>query len=106
PEQKLGPGFYPVPEHLRILEADVVLAVGPRGVGKTEIARVLTDANLASAVIPYAKGVRLPASANWLKAYPGGSEIFDARGLQSFIQRQGEAAVEKVSDLWFTYLLR
>ncbi len=107
PAEKLSGGFYPVPEHLRILEPEVVLAVGPRGAGKTEIARVLTDAKLASAVAAYAKTVRLPSgAADWRKGYPRGSESFDARGLRSFIQGQGNDATEAVSELWFAYLVR
>ncbi len=50
-EEKLRTSFYRVPEHVHVLDPGVVLAVGPRGAGKTEIARVLTDAKLASAVV-------------------------------------------------------
>src|SRR5581483_8612922 len=106
-EEKLGLSYYPVPEHLRILEPEVVLAVGPRGAGKTEIARVLTDGRLASAIVAYAKGVRLPkGSADWLKGYPREREIFDARGLRAYIQGPSNEATELVSELWFAYLLR
>jgi hypothetical protein len=106
-EQKLGPGFYPVAEHLRVLEPEVVLVVGPRGAGKTEIARVLTDANLASAIAECAKGVRLPTgSAKWLMAYPRGSEVFDAKGLRTFIQSCANDNIQPASELWFAYLLR
>ncbi|MFX8616430.1 hypothetical protein ABTM15_18985, partial [Acinetobacter baumannii] len=47
--EQLANGFYPVAEHLRLLDVDVVLIVGPRGSGKTQITRMLTDTNLAQA---------------------------------------------------------
>lgn len=56
---RIALGFHPVPEHLRLLDPEVVLVVGPRGSGKTEIARVLTDATLYDAVSRYAPAVRL-----------------------------------------------
>src|SRR3972149_1979905 len=68
---RLPLGFYPVPEHLRMLDPEVVLVVGPRGSGKTEIARVLTDAGLATAVAKDAPAIRFPSEkTDWKKAYP------------------------------------
>jgi energy-coupling factor transporter ATP-binding protein EcfA2 len=103
---RIAPGFHPVPEHLRLLDSEVVLVVGPRGSGKTEIARVLTDVQLHDAVARYAPAVRLPAGrSSWIRAYPAGAEGFEAIGLRAFIQSQGTTS-ETLQRLWFAYLVR
>jgi hypothetical protein len=97
--------FHPVKEHLRMLDPDVVLIVGPRGSGKTEIFRALTDANLAQAVSAEADVMRLPnvEKTEWLKGFPLGRAGFDTSGLRRFIDTNGVNAVE---GLWFAYVLR
>ena len=103
--ERIAPGFYPVQEHLRLLDPDVVLVVGPRGSGKTEIARVLTDATLYDAVKQYAPAVRLPTgTTQWLRAYPV-ARGFEAVGLAAFVGQHGSDAVS-LRDLWFAYLVR
>ncbi|MDA8257276.1 MAG: hypothetical protein M0Z99_16890 [Betaproteobacteria bacterium] len=103
---RIGPGYYPVAEHLRLLDPDVVLVVGPRGSGKTEIARVLTDAALFDAVKVYAPAVRLPVGVSeWLCAYPADRDTFEAIGLRNFIHAQGNS-MEALRELWFAYLVR
>lgn len=102
----IGPGYYPVAEHLRLLDPDVVLVVGPRGSGKTEIARVLTDAALFDAVKPYAPAVRLPdGHSQWLRVYPAGSKGFEGVGLRTFMKAAGDST-ETLRELWFAYLVR
>ncbi len=105
--EKLARTFYPAPEHLRMLEPEVVLVVGPRGSGKTEIFRALTDGNLLDAVAGEARGVRIPTgnAARWVKAYPLGRDGFDPAGLARFITRAGSAP-DAVQELWFAYLVR
>jgi hypothetical protein len=106
PENSIGPGYFPVAEHLRLLDPDVVLVVGPRGSGKTEIARVLTDAILYDAVKLHAPAVRLPiGSSRWLRLYPAGSRSFEGVGLRTFLQEVGEST-ETLRELWFAYLVR
>ena len=106
PIDSIGPGYYPVAEHLRLLDADVVLVVGPRGSGKTEIARVLTDAALFDAVKPYAPAVRLPdGHSHWLRVYPAGSKGFEGVGLRTFMKAAGDST-ETLRELWFAYLVR
>jgi hypothetical protein len=106
PVDRIGPGYYPVAEHLRLLDPDVVLVVGPRGSGKTEIARVLTDAALYDAVKLHAPAVRLPVgSSQWLRLYPAGSKSFEGVGLRHFMRAVGEAT-ETLRELWFAYLVR
>jgi len=103
---RLPLGFYPVPEHLRMLDPDVVLIVGPRGSGKTEIARVLTDAGLVTAVAQYAPAIRFPSEkTDWKKAYPLDREGFDVGGLRSFLKSAG-ADLNQLREFWFTYLVR
>lgn len=104
--ERIGPGFYPVTEHLRLLDPDVVLVVGPRGSGKTEIARVLTDTDLYEAVSRHAPAVRLPSgSSKWIAAHPPGAHGFETLGLRAFIG-SGGSTTESLRDLWFAYLLR
>ncbi|MFZ2648779.1 MAG: hypothetical protein WA210_01610 [Burkholderiaceae bacterium] len=106
PTESIAPGFYPVAEHLRLLDPDVVLVVGPRGSGKTEIARVLTDAVLFDAVKLYAPAVRLPVGrAEWLRVYGAGSKSFEGIGLRTFMQAAGDGT-EALRELWFAYLVR
>lgn len=104
--ESIAPGFYPVAEHLRLLDPDVVLVVGPRGSGKTQIARVLTDAELFDAVKLYAPAVRLPVGhAEWLRVYPAGSKSFEGVGLRTFMKAAGDGT-EALRELWFAYLVR
>lgn len=104
-QDQLAWGFYPVAEHLRLLDPDVVLVVGPRGSGKTQITRMLTDANLAPAIARFAPKVRLPPQARWLAAYPAGREVFDGNGLRHFVG-QHHADPDVLRDTWLAYLLR
>jgi hypothetical protein len=103
--ERIAPGFYPVAEHLRLLDPEVVLVVGPRGSGKTQIARVLSDADLYEAVSRYAPAVRLPGGASrWIAAHPAGAQGFEAVGLRAFIS--AGTSTEALRDLWFAYLVR
>lgn len=104
--ERIPRGFYPVAEHLRLLDPDVVLIVGPRGSGKTAIARVLTEAELFDAVKLYAPAVRLPGGrTDWLRVYPAGNESFEGVGLRTFMQGAGDST-EMLRELWFAYLVR
>lgn len=104
--ERIGPGYFPVAEHLRLLDPEVVLVVGPRGSGKTEIARVLTDAALAAAIAKHAPAVRMPSGdSEWLAAYPSQSATFEVRGLKAYVERE-KGSTESLRDLWFAYLAR
>ncbi len=104
---RLPKTFYPVADHLRMLDPDVVLVVGPRGSGKTEIFRAFTDAGLAVHIGRFSPSVRIlpPEKTDWTKGYPVGREGFDAYGLTDFIRKKG-AEVDTIQGLWFTYLIR
>ncbi len=105
-EHRLPKTFYPVTEHLRMLDPDVVLVVGPRGSGKTEIFRILTDTDLLGAISAVAEGVRLPPAkkTEWLKGFPLGRDGFDAGGLRRFLGNENGS--EAMQGLWFAYLVR
>jgi hypothetical protein len=104
--ERIGPGYFPVSEHLRLLDPEVVLVVGPRGSGKTEIARVLSDAALTKALVRHAPAVRLPAgTSEWVAAYPNQTATFEVRGLKHFVEHQ-KGSTESLRDLWFAYLAR
>jgi len=104
---RLAKTFYPVPEHLRMLDPNVVLIVGPRGSGKTEIFRALTDADLFEGVSREVPGVRLsPVNhTRWVKAYPLGRDGFDAGGLRRFLD-ENITQRQAMQELWFAYLVR
>lgn len=104
PDQ-LTKGFYPVPEHLRLLDPDVVLVVGPRGSGKTQISKVLTSSSLAKAVERFVPNVRLPGAAEWLEAFPAQRQMFEVSGLRAFVTQNGRDAT-KLREVWLAYLLR
>ena len=103
----LAKTFYPVPEHLRMLDPDVVLVVGPRGSGKTEMARMLTDARLFKAIAREVGSQRLPPAEKtaWLAGYPLNREGFDARGLRRFLDSP-DREPQAMEQLWFAYLVR
>jgi energy-coupling factor transporter ATP-binding protein EcfA2 len=107
-EGRLPKTFYPVTEHLRMLDPDVVLVVGPRGSGKTEIFRILTDAGLQQSISGLAEGVRLPPATGteWLKGFPLGRDGFDAGGLRRFLGQEQEQGSGAMQGLWFAYLVR
>lgn len=107
PQDHIAKSFHPVSEHLRLLDPEVVLVVGPRGSGKTAIARVLTDATLYSAIARYAPAVRLPAGqSKWLKAFPFGTEGFESIGLRHFLETPDGKSTEALRALWLAYLVR
>ncbi|MDN7994077.1 hypothetical protein QZM97_28755 [Burkholderia orbicola] len=102
---QLTRGFYPVPEHLRLLDPDVVLVIGPRGSGKTQICKVLTSTSLSKAVERFAPNVRLPSAAEWLEVFPAQRHMFEVSGLKAFIAQNGSDPT-KLREVWLAYLLR
>jgi len=98
--------FYPVSSHLRMLDPDVVLVVGPRGAGKTEIVRALTDAGCYSAISHRVPAIRLPQTEpDWKRGHPLGQEGFDNSELLKFLNKSG-TDTDTLRDLWFSYLFR
>lgn len=106
--EQLARTFYPVPEHLRMLDPEVVLVVGPRGSGKTEIFRVLTDSErLLEAVVRETGNHRLASAGRttWEKGFPLGRDGFDAGSLRRFVAAQSHDP-QAMQELWFAYLVR
>lgn len=98
--------FYPVSSHLRMLDPDVVLVVGPRGVGKTAIARVLTETDSYASISRRAPAIRLPMTEpKWERGHPLNQKGFDENELSKFISKRG-TDTNILKNLWFTYLFR
>jgi hypothetical protein len=98
--------FLPVAEHARAFDPDVVLIVGERGSGKSELFRAVVEENLIESIV---RGSRLSKvstqNAAWLRGHPLGKAFPDAAGLRRFMQKHSSEP-EAVQDLWFAYLLR
>jgi len=100
--------FLPVPEHLRAFDPDVVLVVGPRGAGKTELFRAVVEQGLLPKVSARIQGVRLPPldQSAWLSGYSSRGTSFPSEPqFRAFLE--GKAATDELFlDLWLAYLLR
>jgi len=101
--------FYPVAEHSRALEPDVVLIVGERGAGKSELFRAVVQENLLAPIVRFSPNSRLARldldKTRWLEGHPLGQEFPDNTGLRRFIEQRGDDS-EAIMDLWFAYLAR
>ena len=98
--------LYPIPEHLRALDPNVVLVVGPRGSGKSELFNAFFKREeLGDAVMRRASrtgSLRMqPSSTKWKPAYPGGTEFPDTRALARHVQSD-----ETAKTLWYVMLVR
>lgn len=99
--------FFPVPEHLRAFDPDVVLVVGPRGAGKTELFRAAIELGLLPSISARLPKLRLPplSDTKFVKAYPLGRDFPDDLGLKQFAAKS-EQGGEAFIELWFAYLIR
>ena len=98
--------LYPISEHLRALDPNVVLVVGPRGSGKSELFNAFfKHAELGDAIMRRAArtgSLRMqPASTTWKPAYPTGTEFPDSRALARHVQSD-----QKAKTLWYVMLVR
>lgn len=102
-----GRRLYPVPEHLRALDPSVVLVVGPRGAGKSELFNAFfsDDEALASAIrshAPHGAATEIDSGASvWRKAYPVGVHFPDSVALAQCIETEEDAKL-----LWHVMLVR
>lgn len=99
--------LYPVSEHLRALDPNVVLVVGPRGSGKSALFQAFfsEDRGLANAIarwIPKPPILESKSSASeWKKAYPAGTEFPDTRALS-----KEASSDEDAKKIWHLMLVR
>ena len=100
--------FLPVPEHMRAFDPDVVLVVGPRGAGKTELFRTVIEQGLLPLLSARIPGVRLPplGSTAWLSGYSSRGTDFPSEPQFREFLLQRPATDELFLDLWLAYLLR
>jgi hypothetical protein len=104
-----GRNFYPLPEHARALEPEVVLIVGDRGAGKSQLFGALTQPDLLEAILRRFPTARLPDPATgrvlWLAGYPLHAEGPNDAGWRGFVASR-EASPATVESLWFAHLVR
>src|ERR1700688_2606061 len=108
-KERLRRTFWPVPEHLRAFDPDVVLVVGPRGAGKTELFRTVIEMRLLPDIAARLPHVRLPPmgqeQTRWISGYPIGSGFPDDLLLKKFV-RDKQATDEQFLEIWLAYLIR
>ncbi len=101
--------WMPIREHLRAFDPDVVIVVGPRGAGKTEMFKAVFEHHLLDAAASRWRDLRLPPSGaektTWLPAYPVRSEFPDDTVLARFFKDK-KPNDEALVGLWNTFLLR
>ncbi len=98
--------IFPVREHLRALEAEVVLIVGDRGAGKTQLKNALDQTGVREALVRHAPGLRVPSGqVDWIAGWPLGTGGPDSGGWRALL---GDANLTKDSSaaIWGAYLLR
>ncbi|XXT17181.1 hypothetical protein WME94_43840 [Sorangium sp. So ce429] len=98
--------FYPIVEHLRALEPEVVLVVGDRGAGKSQLVAVAKDPDLRRAAMRRVPGSRLADKhAQWRMGYrmDYGPAAADS---QTFVVKHRDTIKTAAQEFWFTYLVR
>ena len=110
-ESEMGETFarrlYPVSEHLRALDPSVVLVVGPRGSGKTELFKAFFsgDRAVANAVVDWMPKTPIlqaqSSRSEWRGAYPAGTRFPDTQALANCVRSD-----ETAKKLWHAMLVR
>lgn len=104
--------FYPVPEHAKIFDPDIVLIVGGHGTGKSTWFKAVVEQNLMPQIARWIPSSRLSLSGtekiSWLAGYPLGTAFADPIHLSRFVNSWADEkeALYAVSDVWFAYLVR
>ncbi|MCY4511668.1 MAG: hypothetical protein OXG35_32590 [Acidobacteria bacterium] len=99
--------LYPVPEHLRALDPSVVLVVGPRGSGKTELFKAFfsEDRAVANAVVRWMPKTPIrraqSSRSEWRGAYPAGTLFPDTQALANCVRSD-----ETAKRVWHAMLVR
>ena len=99
--------LYPVSEHLRALDPNVVLVVGPRGSGKSALFQAFFSENreIADAIADWMPRTPIletqSISSEWRRAYPAGTDFPDTQALAKWAS--SDEAAKKV---WHAMLVR
>ena len=99
--------LYPVSEHLRALDPNVVLVVGPRGSGKSALFQAFFSESreIADAIAGWMP--RIPIleaqsnSSEWRRAYPAGTDFPDTQALAKWANTD-----EAAKKIWHAMLVR
>lgn len=106
-EEMFALRVYPVPDHLRAIDPGVVLVVGSRGSGKSELFRAFFQqgAEMRQALVNHTQfgNSRMLSLeyAKWLPAYPKGIDFPDERALKSHVHID-----EQAQNVWYAMLVR
>lgn len=96
----------PIQEHLRAFEPEVVLVVGDRGAGKTQLKRALETPEVRDALLRVAPGIRAPTGRmEWFQAWPLGTDGPDSNAWSRFHESTTHPREDGVG-VWLAYLLR
>ncbi len=98
--------FLPLPEHARALDPSVVLVIGDRGAGKTELFRAIQFPSGLQAIVELSGGRQLPppAQSRWLIGYSStGTDYPPELVFRKFAERRVPADLQQV---WLSLLLR
>ena len=101
--------LYPVPEHLRALDPNVVLVVGPRGSGKTALFKAFfsDDPDLVRAVAARMPKTPVPhvqpgaSEWKWVAAHPAATHFPDTQALVKCVRSDEDA-----KKIWHAMLVR
>lgn len=98
--------IFPIPEHLRALEAEVVLVVGDRGAGKTQLRNAFDAPEIRDALARHAPNVRVPKGrVDWVSGWPLQTEGPDSAGWSALLNDPSTRGDAKAA-IWGAYLLR
>jgi hypothetical protein len=98
--------IFPVAEHARALEPEVVLIVGDRGAGKTQLVRAFDDEGVRAALIRRSPRFRAPTGrAEWRTGWNLGKSGPDASSWRAFARGAGTER-DAVVAAWLAYLVR
>jgi len=98
--------LYPIPEHLRAIEPEVVLVIGDRGAGKSHLKDVLKDVQLRKLLARYVPRSRMANEvADWVEAWPLGKDGPESGTWREFVAAHRDHP-QDISDLWLAFLVR
>ena len=106
PDQKFLQRYLPLPEHARALDPSVILIIGDRGAGKTELFRAIQFPAGLKAIQNLGGGNTLPglAESKWLVGYSSSGTEFPAElAFRQFAQEKQPADLQLI---WLGLLLR